>query len=530
MSQQEPSKPQSRHASEFVRLALVAAAPVVAQLVGSAFNIWYNLTQVRPLLSDTQHERLVATISVFNVSIYPAATIVWLWVVFRLLRPMRQMMAGVEINSRSRWRARQRVINLPWWIAGIGGVAWLSCIPSLVFALHQLSEPLDGRVSMHLTISIVLGGMIAVTHGFFAVELVSQRLLFPAFFTDVQPSATRGALPLSLRGRGLVWSVSAGVCPIISLLLLHLTPNASHERAFLFPVAVGVVAIVFGLTTAWMLGRLYSEPVRELQRAAHDVAEGNLQTRVEILRADEFGPLIAEFNKMVAGLREGERLRQTFGLHVGREAARQILASDPGLGGVEQTLTVMFVDIRNFTSSSSTRTPQQVVSILNEFLTEMVEVVEQRHGGMVNKYLGDGFMALFGVGNDRADHADAALQAGADMVQRLRNLNQRFEQRSLAPLGIGIGIHTGLALVGSIGSASRLEFTAIGDTVNVASRVESVTKRVGVSLLITAATRLALTGEWDLVECEPQEVKGVVEPIVTYTLPPDICDRQLPID
>ncbi|MCB9873361.1 MAG: HAMP domain-containing protein [Planctomycetaceae bacterium] len=521
MSQHEPSSSTIAHLSDFVRLGLVAAAPVAAQIVGSAFNIWYNLTQVRPLLSETQHERLVETISVFNVSIYPAATVVWLWVVFRLRRPMCRMMAGENLDSQTRWRSRQRVINLPWWIAGIGAVAWMSCIPALIFSLHKLPEVLDERVSMHLAISILLGGMIAVTHGFFAVELISQRLLFPAFFADVQPSSTRGAFPLSLRGRGLMWAMSAGVCPIISLLLLHMMPEVNQQRAFLFPLAVGIVAIIFGLTTAWMLGRLYSEPVRELQRAARNVAEGNLQTKVEILRADEFGPLITEFNKMVAGLREGERLRQTFGLHVGREAARQILASDPGLGGVEQCLTVMFVDIRNFTASSGTRTPQEVVSILNEFLTEMVEIVEQEHGGMVNKYLGDGFMALFGAGDERADHADAALQAGADMLLRLRGLNDRFQQRRIAPLGIGIGIHTGLALVGSIGSASRLEFTAIGDTVNVASRVESVTKSVGVPLLITAATRQFLTREWKLVECEPQKVKGVVEPIVIFTLPPD---------
>lgn len=505
--------------SDVARLALVAAAPVIAQLIGSAFNIWYNLTQVTPLLSETQRARLVDTISVFNVSIYPVAVVMWLWMVFRLRRSMRRMLAGEELDAPSRWRARQRVINLPWWIAGIGGAAWLSCIPALILSLKQLPEPLDARVSMHLAISIVVGGLIAVTHGFFAVELVSQRLLFPAFFADVQPSATRGALPLSLRGRGLVWSVSAGVCPIISLLLLHLVPNVNDDNAMLFPLAVGLVAIVFGLTTAWMLGRLYSEPVRELQLAARAVAQGDLQAKVKSLRADEFGPLIAEFNRMVAGLREGERLRQTFGLHVGREAARQILASDPGLGGVEQSLTIMFVDIRNFTASSSTRSPQEVVSILNEFLTEMVDIVESEHGGMVNKYLGDGFMALFGVGDERPDHADAALQAGADMLVQLRGLNERFHQRGIAPLGIGVGIHTGLALVGSIGSASRLEFTAIGDTVNVASRVESLTKPVGVPLLITTATRDALTRKWELVECAPQQVKGVAKPLVTYTLP-----------
>lgn len=518
MSQDARSSEKFTRPTDVYRLAVVAATPIVAQLIGSAFNIWYNLTQVRPLLSEAQHERLVETISIFNFSIYPAATLLWLWIVLRLWRPMRGMLNKEDFDARTRWRARQRVINLPWWIAGIGGAAWLLCIPALIISLQQLPETLDTRVSMHLSISIVVGGMIAITHGFFAVELVSQRLLFPVFFADVQPSSTRGAFPLSLRGRGLLWSVSAGVCPIVSLLLLHLVPNVNQEGALLFPLAVGLIAIVFGLTTAWMLGRQCAEPVRELKHAAHAVSRGDLQAKVETLRADEFGPLITEFNKMVAGLREGERLRRTFGLHVGREAARQILASDPGLGGVEQCLTIMFVDIRNFTASSSTRSPQEVVLILNEFLTEMVDVVENEHGGMVNKYLGDGFMALFGVGDERVDHADAALQAGADMLLRLCSLNERFHQHGLTSLGIGIGIHTGLALVGSIGSASRLEFTAIGDTVNVASRVESLTKQVGVPLLITSTTRQALTRNWDLVECEPQQVKGVAEPLVTFSL------------
>jgi adenylate cyclase len=506
----------ARHA-----LLVVAVAPVLAQLVGSAFNIWYNLTEVRPLLTAPQHERLLKTIAVFNGVVYPAITAGWLWVVFRLRVPLRRLLRGDAVEAELLWRARRHAINLPWYMVVLAGAGWLGCIPVLVISLMQSPDALDARVPTYLTISIVVAALIAITHGFFAIELASQRLLFPVLFGDTQPSSTRGAYPLTIRGRGVAWSVSAGVCPIVSLLLLALAPP-SRERDVVFPVAVGLLAIVFGLATAGMLGRLFAEPVRELQRAAQRVGEGRLDTRVALLRADEFGPLIAQFNQMVQGLRERKRLQEAFGLHVGQEAARQILARDPGLGGVERRLTIMFVDIRNFTSSCRGRSPQMVVSILNEFLTAMVRVVEQEHGGMVNKYLGDGFMALFGAGEERADHADAALQAGRDMLAELCAVNARLCANGIAALEIGIGIHTGLALVGSIGSEHRLEFTAIGDAVNVASRVESLTKVVGAPLLLTAATRDALGDDGCLAPCAPQRVAGVAEPLATFKLQADV--------
>ena len=502
-------------------LLLVGGAPAIANVIGSAFNIWYNLTHVQPLLSDDQHARLAHTISAFNVVVYPAAAVIWLWIVLRLHRPLQRLLRREAIEEDGLWRARRRAINLPWWMTGICSVAWLVCIPVFVLSLMQLPDPLDPRAALCLSVSILVAASISITHGFFAIELISQQVLFPVLFGDTQPSSTPGAYPLTFRGRWIAWAVSAGVCPIISILMLLVAQDPAAPRDVLFPTAVALLAIAFGLTTAWMLGRLYSEPVRALKNAAQMVADGELETRVTLLRADEFGPLISEFNEMVAGLRKKRELRRTFGLHVGREAARQILARDPGLGGIEQQLTIMFVDIRNFTSSCQGRAPEKVVSLLNEFLTEMVDVVEQQHGGMVNKYLGDGFMALFGAGSGDAGHADAALNAGSEMLSRLPGLNDRFHSRGVAPMGIGIGIHTGLALVGSIGTERRLEFTAIGDAVNIASRVESLTKIVGVPLLITSATRDALVESRPLQECEPQQVKGVAEPLTTWTLPDD---------
>jgi adenylate cyclase len=168
----------------------------------------------------------------------------------------------------------------------------------------------------------------------------------------------------------------------------------------------------------------------------------------------------------------------------------------------------VFVDIRNFTARSAAASPGQVVEVLNLFLTEMVDVIEQRHGGIVNKFLGDGLMALFSEWTGRPDHADAAVAAGREMLQRLQALNVRLGAAGEPPLAIGIGIHTGRAVVGSIGSPRRMEYTAIGDAVNVASRVESLTKVVGVPLLLTAATRQALSVSPSLELLPAQEVRG----------------------
>jgi adenylate cyclase len=237
---------------------------------------------------------------------------------------------------------------------------------------------------------------------------------------------------------------------------------------------------------------------------------------VPLRRADEFGALIGEFNHMVAELREKERLRKTFGLHVGAKAAEQILARDPGLNGREQVVTVMFVDIRSFTARAAESEASRVVALLNEFLGVMVRVVEEHHSGMVNKFLGDGFMALFGAGAGGEAHADEALHAAREMHLHLQMLNARLHERGEAPLAIGVGLHTGPAIIGSIGSPERLEFTAIGNTVNLASRIEGLTKTVGAKILLSDATRGALRRHAELRSFAPQTVKGLAVPIEVW--------------
>lgn len=190
-------------------------------------------------------------------------------------------------------------------------------------------------------------------------------------------------------------------------------------------------------------------------------------------------------------------------------------------GGLEKYPNLIKADSPPIISAPSRRTaslpPGETVRMLNEFLRVMVSVVETRHNGIINKFLGDGFMALFGIGVDAANHADEALATGRDMLSALEELNTRLLRENREPIAIGIGIHTGPAIVGSIGSPERLEFTAIGSGVNIASRVEGLTKTVDRSLLLTEATAKHLLDKAALENLPPQTVPGVEKPIQIYS-------------
>ncbi len=498
---------------------IVALAPLIPQIIGSWFNIWYNQAIVRPLLTTPQlQERFQATVIGYNAIVFPLAIAAWIGVVYSLRNSCCRLIAGNAMPAVVLDCARRRLVHLPWIGALISSVAWLLCIPVFLLSLANVGQGLGTQLLWHLPISFLVSFFIAATQSFFLIELASQWALFRVFFHKVRPDQLAGIHPLSLRGRGLMWAVSAGVCPIGSLLLMAFAPPSPTSDPVWFELLVGTIFIAFGLCSAAMIARLVAQPVDQLRAAATAVARGDFTVRVPLQRADEFGALIGEFNRMVGELAEKEHLRKTFGLHVGAKAAEQILARDPGLSGTEQIITAMFVDIRGFTALSGDANPRRVVQVLNQFLGTMVRVVEEYHSGMINKFLGDGFMALFGAGAASDAHADEALHAAQTMLVQMEELNAAFLAQGEAPLLIGIGLNTGPAIVGSIGSPERLEFTAIGSTVNIASRIESLTKKVGAPLLFSDSTRMALKTQVPLRELESQMIKGMDEPVRIWTV------------
>ncbi len=203
------------------------------------------------------------------------------------------------------------------------------------------------------------------------------------------------------------------------------------------------------------------------------------------------------------------------------------LSRDPAaleLGGQEQEATVLFADIRGFTSLSSRLTPEAVVNLLNEYFAEMVDEIF-RCEGILDKFIGDGICAVFGRPLGEVDQARRAVRCALKMLGRLETLNRKRAERGEPPLGIGIGLHTGKLVAGNIGSPLRLEYTHIGDTVNTASRIEGLTKELGRPLLASAATIARAGGPAVLarqgVSLEPMEpvtLRGKEEPMVVYAL------------
>jgi class 3 adenylate cyclase len=185
------------------------------------------------------------------------------------------------------------------------------------------------------------------------------------------------------------------------------------------------------------------------------------------------------------------------------------------LGGANQTVTVLFADIRGFTALSERENPERVVRLLNRYFSAMSEIIFA-HGGTLDKYIGDGLMAIFGAPNATPDDALNAVKAAVAMQRRLMMLNGELVAEQLSPVSVGIGLHTGVATIGYIGSDKRSEYTAIGDTVNLAARLES--NALGGQILVSEATAAAINGAFPLLAHEPLSVKNRVQPVNLFEL------------
>jgi adenylate cyclase len=257
--------------------------------------------------------------------------------------------------------------------------------------------------------------------------------------------------------------------------------------------------------------------VRSLSEAARSVGLGNYATLAPLHTGDELERLGADFNQMVQGLKERDRLRDTFGRYVTRQVAEHLMKGNVNLGGELVPVTVLFSDIRSFTSISETMEPRALLDFLNEYFSGMVESV-LRHHGVVDKFIGDAIMAVFGAPVPEAEDALHAVEAALDMRRRLALINQAFEARGLPAIRTGIGLHYGQVVAGNMGHIERMEYTVIGDTVNDASRREGLTKELQADIVLSEDLYTLVAAH---VEAEPLKrvhVKGRDRDVMVYRL------------
>ena len=370
-----------------------------------------------------------------------------------------------------------------------------------MIALMALRLDLPWSATPVLLAAILLPVGYATVLNYFIAELIMRPVIedIASVLPDDFPFEADGLL-IRKRLKILLPIFTAWVGFVVAALM---TGNGGTPKLAWSVAAAVVVGMFFSFELTVLLSRSVTAPIAALRRGVASVRAGDFDARVPVVTSDELGELSHDFNLMAAGLSERERMREAFGTYLDRDIVQLILSGQFPKDGVEVTASIMFVDVRGFTTFAERSEATEVVAALNELFETIVPIVSN-HGGHVDKFLGDGLLAIFGPPEGYRDHADRAVAAGLEIVQTVNHFGA---------LRVGVGINTGLVVAGSIGGAGRLNFSVIGDAVNVAARVEAATRNTGDDLLITQATSDALRHDVELQSRGTVDLKGKAEPV-----------------
>ena len=400
---------------------------------------------------------------------------------------------------------RRMTLGAPGEAVRLSALTW--GIGAIFFAMLGATESV--AAALYIFCAVVLGGITTTAVWY----LIAERIMRPvsARALDGGPADDRFGPSIQLR-LAMAWTLATGV-PLLGVatLAVGFLSNVGFEPHRTFAAILGLVAValVVGLFTLVVAARSVAERIGALHCALGQVQAGDFAARVVVDDASEIGRLQVGFNSMTAGLAERERIREVFGTYVDRDVAEHILAAGGLLEAYEVEATLMFVDVRSFTAFAERRPPIEVVAALNRLFERIVPLVH-RHGGHVDKYAGDGLFAVFGAPRRHADHADRALRAALQIADAVLD---EFG----GALSVGVGLNSGSVVAGNVGGAGRLEFSVIGDAVNVAARVESATRQTGDVVLLTDHTLALLSGEHgEFVARTGLVLKGKTDPVLIY--------------
>ncbi len=294
----------------------------------------------------------------------------------------------------------------------------------------------------------------------------------------------------------------------------------AQERTKWFMISIAGGYFLAGLLVALVLSTRMARPIKRLADAALVIGAGDLTHKVEVLSGGrETRELGFAFNQMVDGLRERDLVKDTFSRYVTKQVADEILKNPGqiGVGGIKKEVTILFSDIRGFTTFSERNSPEEVIARLNEYLSAMVDVIF-KYEGTLDKYIGDAIMAVFGSPLAHDDDPLRAVRTAYEMQQEVDKLNAKWRSEGKEPIRIGIGVNTGEVIAGNIGDLRRMEYTVIGDSVNLAARIEGLTKDFSCGTIISHSTYVKVI---DYVTVEPLEmvtVKGKSHAVAIYEL------------
>ncbi|MBA7627366.1 hypothetical protein ES703_34828 [subsurface metagenome] len=419
-------------------------------------------------------------------------------------------------------QARRKLLNEPFFMIALNLGLWLTAAvlyPTIYWAFDF------GRPVIHQAFFISLHtGLITTATAFFVLEHVLQKRMVPHFFPNgglyITPKTIR--VRISTRLAALIFACN--LVPFIAFLSIlrgtfHLNHNPAqvleHLRSVIFINALLFMAV--GIWLTYLVSRNFKRPLEDIIRVLKEIRHGRFDKKVRVTSNDEIGYTGDVINEMTEGLKERDFVKETFGKYVTEEIRDEILSGKMSLDGELKEVTLLFADLRNFTPMVESTPPKEVVRIINGYFKEMDEAIKQYHG-LVLQYIGDEIEAVFGAPLFRKDHPVMAVKAAQEMRKRLLAVNQGLEKRGYPPLAHGIGIHTGEVLAANIGSPDRLSYALVGDTVNLASRLQGLNKEFGTEIIISATTRAGINGKFPLKELPAARVKGKSSTVQIFAL------------
>jgi adenylate cyclase len=484
-----------RYLYAYIAFEIVSAMTIALGTLG-IFSLYQEMTG-----AEFQRIALVAWVCVMVALLSGSAKL------RRDLKPLQAWIRGTreERGAVEAWRAavslpREVVIREAW------RPALLVAVPVSIFITFELELP------AYSVLVCAAGTMVAVAYTailhFFASELALRPVL-----EEICEHLPAGFAPDG-RGVPLRWKL-LGSLPLINVITGVIVSGLSSDgQAHLNELGVDVlVAVIVAFTVSFeltvLVTRSITVPIGAVLDATERVRAGDLSARVPVVSGDEMGDLARSFNAMMTGLEERETLREAFGSYVAPDLADRVLEEGELLEGEEVEVSILFVDIREFTAFAERASARETVSYLNDFFGLVVPILSE-HGGHANKFIGDGILGAFGAPERITDHADRAVRAACEIARAT-------EDRYGDSLRVGIGINSGPVSAGTVGGGGRLEFTVIGDPVNVAARVERATRQTGDTVLLTEATRCLLTDPSIEVEERGElPLKGKSEPVALY--------------
>lgn len=453
--------------------------------------------------------------------IVPAAAAFLLALSWPVQRALRN---GIQMDSALLQKARRRIVNLPYLAAAMNLLAWI--VPSVAFPLTVSYAGSSLNKAVFILYNFSNAVMITLL-AFVFLEQACRRTAIPKLFPQGRIRNQSGTLKLTIRWRLMLMYGAVCLIPMFQTALIinanasiggvTVNPENALRNLGSFSLILFLFTAVYGLWLAGLFAKNLVEPTREIMDVTRKVAAGNYDCRVVVVTNDEIGFLGDRVNDMTKELKEREEIREIFNLFTSPEIAHEVLTGKAATAGETRRVTLLFSDLRGFTSMAERLPPEKVVESINGYFGAMSAAIVD-NGGIILQYVGDEIEAVFGAPIDDPRHADKAVAAALQMRGLLSELNAERVSRNEEPLSHGIGVHTGPALAGIIGSRYKISYALVGDTVNIASRIQDLNKDLGSDILISGETLRSLTVQRKVSSPFRASVKGKTETISVYKL------------